>query len=74
MPQSPTTAHIAENVRRKMDEHRINQTELGAAAGLSQSALSRRLLGQIPFTIPELDLVAAALEVPVSELISEPAA
>jgi transcriptional regulator with XRE-family HTH domain len=55
-----------------MDERRINQTDLGAALGISQSAFSRRLLGQIAFTIDELDKLAAVLDVPVATLLSAP--
>ena len=49
---------------------RINQTDLGQATGLSQTQLSRRLLGRIPFTVDELDRIAGVLGIELTELIA----
>jgi transcriptional regulator with XRE-family HTH domain len=69
--QTSTAARIVENIRRTMYVKRINQTVLAAALGRSQSALSRRMLGQIPFSVDELDRIAVALDVPLTDLFFE---
>lgn len=47
------------------------QSSLAEAVGMRQQALSRRLSGVTPFTIDELAAIAAALSVPMTELIRE---
>ena len=71
MAQRTTSHHIAANIRRLMAEKGINQTELGSAASLSQSAFSRRLLGQAEFSVKQLEAVAAELGVAVADLIAD---
>lgn len=43
----------------------MSQTELAAHVGLSQQAISRRLRGELPFDLDELERVADALGVAV---------
>lgn len=42
---------------------RMTQTELAEILGLTQSTVSKRLLGKIAFSVDELETVAAALGV-----------
>lgn len=72
MPQITAGHRIASVVRRTMAEKGISQTVLAQALGSSQSAMSRRLLGRIPFSIDELERIANALDVQLAELIAEP--
>lgn len=51
-----------------MKDKGISQESLAAKIDRSQSALSRRLLGQIPFSIPELEMIAEALDLSLSDL------
>ena len=60
---------IAANVRAAMARKRLDQTSLAATLGISRSALSDRCRGITNFRVDELQLVAAALEVPLSDLI-----
>lgn len=45
--------------------------EIGAATGVSPSTARRRLTGESPFTIPELELVAATFGVSVTEIMRD---
>lgn len=51
---------VAEEVRAAMARKRINQTQLGRILGIGQSAISRRLSGEVPFDVVELHRVADA--------------
>lgn len=61
---------IAGEIRAVMGRSRMSGRELAARAGLSQTALARRLNGQIPINVDELASVAAALAVPVASLVA----
>lgn len=73
MAQTSTARRIAANVRHRMREAGISQTDLAAHLGISQSALSRRLLGQAEFFVNELDKIAAAFDCSVADLMSDAA-
>lgn len=60
---------IAGNVRAEAARHRIKQSDVGAALGLDQSAVSRRMNGQVPFTAAELEAVAKLLDIDVKQLL-----
>lgn len=62
---------VADEVRGGMARARVTQTQLAAALGLSQPAISRRLQGKVDFTVSELRDVAAMLGVPISQLLDE---
>lgn len=51
---------------------RIPQVKVAEALGISQVAVSRRLNGRVPFSVPELDTVARLLGVTPALLVSEP--
>jgi transcriptional regulator with XRE-family HTH domain len=53
----------AERARRNMPYH-----ELAAKAGISTDTLRRRLAGVRPFYFHELEAIAAAFDMPLSEL------
>lgn len=48
----------------------LTQLQLAEAAGFSQPALSRRLRGEVPFDLIELDRIAAALDVTTASLLA----
>lgn len=47
----------------------VKQIDLAAELGLSQTGVSKRLLGKTPFTINEIAIVAAFLNVPLTQLL-----
>lgn len=60
---------VAREVRAEMARRRWGQHAMAARLGWSQAFLSRRLTGRTPFSTHDLEKVAAALEVPVAQLI-----
>lgn len=52
---------------------RRNKTQIHVAdlLGITRQAVSRRLLGHVPFRIDELQKIADMLEVSVSELLAD---
>jgi transcriptional regulator with XRE-family HTH domain len=67
--QNPVSQHVAENVRAEMARRWYSGTMLAKALGVSQSFLSRRLTGAVPFNVVELHAIADALHIDVCELL-----
>lgn len=71
----PRTAETAANlkisgeVRAWMARRGLKQVWLADVLGVGQSAVSKRLRGQLPFTAPELLLIASALDISLGELL-----
>ena len=72
MATSPS-ADAGANTRAEMARRGISQTQVAERLGISQSAVSSRLLGRTPFDVNELVAVAEFLGVPVSALLGEKA-
>lgn len=70
--QTTPTAQTGRNVRAEIARKGMTQAEIAAAVGISQSQLSKRLRGSIPFDINELSSIAAVLGVPLGDLIPRP--
>jgi transcriptional regulator with XRE-family HTH domain len=69
-PKSPAE-QVASNVRAELGRHRYTQTAVAQHLGLSQTAVSRRLLGQVPFDVNEIHSLATWFGVPVASLLGE---
>jgi transcriptional regulator with XRE-family HTH domain len=71
---SNATSRVAANIRAEVARQQIPQTRLAAALGLSQQAISRRLLGRTSLTVDELEAFASILNVEVAVLfgVDEP--
>ncbi len=54
-----------------MARRSMSQTQIAERLGISQPAVSARLLGRTPFDVNELVAIAEVLGVPVSTLIGE---
>ena len=59
-------ATVAANVRAELGRVSASQSKASTAIGMSQTALSKRLSGRLPFTVDELGNLADYLGVPVS--------
>ncbi|GAA4117574.1 hypothetical protein GCM10022215_18380 [Nocardioides fonticola] len=66
-------AAIAANVRAELARRRVAAGHLGAEMGLSPAAMSRRLNGDVEFTVGELQTIAGRLGVPLDLLLAEKA-
>lgn len=64
-----TDALIGARVNGVMFRKRIPQTKLAARLGISQSALSKKLHGDRPWTTDDIYDTARLLRVPVEELL-----
>jgi transcriptional regulator with XRE-family HTH domain len=62
---------IADRVRGALATRRLTQEQAGDAVGLSQKAMSRRLTGEVEFSVTELQKLAELAGVPVSTLYGE---
>lgn len=59
-------------IRAEMARAGVTQTDLAAALGITQPAVSSRLKGRIDWRLRELHTVADALGIPVAVLVAEP--
>jgi transcriptional regulator with XRE-family HTH domain len=66
------SVRVSAEVRAWMARKGIRQDDLAHQMGLSQQALSSRLTGRTRWTVDDLAVAAAALQVPISSLLSFP--
>jgi transcriptional regulator with XRE-family HTH domain len=67
-PAADASRRVAANVRAEMARRAINGAQLAERIGVSPDRLRRRLRGEAPFDVDELDAVAAALDVEARDL------
>jgi transcriptional regulator with XRE-family HTH domain len=60
---------VAASVRAELARQRKSGSALARHLGLPQSAVSRRLLGHVPFDVDQLAATAAWLNVPITDLL-----
>jgi transcriptional regulator with XRE-family HTH domain len=68
---SPPSVTIGSTVRAELARRRFSQTSLAQALGISQTGVSSRLRGKVPFDVDELHAVADFLNLPVSSLLDD---
>lgn len=73
MPDS-LTHRVASEIRAEMGRQSVTQTRIAEVLGISQPQVSLRLAGSISFSVPELERIAEALGVPVTNFFAEPPA
>ncbi len=69
MANKTAAQRVAQEVRANMARRGRTQSDIATALGISQTAISRRLSGSVPWDVNELELVATALDVPIAELL-----
>lgn len=70
---TPTTKTIGANVRAELGRRGMSQAALASHLGISQSQLSKRLLGRIEFGVGEVYTIADFLNVPAKTLMPDEA-
>lgn len=55
-----------------MARQQVSQQHIAAALGVSRQAVSRRITGEVPWDLSELEKVAAVLGVPVNSFMPTP--
>lgn len=68
-PASSMTAAIAAEVRAHVARQQIKQQAIADALGRTQSWVSRRLTGEVPFTVADLDAICGLLNLTLLELV-----
>lgn len=63
---------VSENVRALMARTRTKQQALADALGMTQGAVSKKLNGDRPFSLDEIEMVAAHFGVPITALFEPP--
>lgn len=71
MGTRPTAHRVAENVRAEMAARRISGTALADALGITRSTMYRRLDGNSPWPVDDLEKVADFLKVELMDLLAE---
>lgn len=62
---------VGERVMILLKRKRMTQTELGLALGKHQTAISKKLSGQSPWTLDELIEVSVLLDFPLAKLVED---
>ena len=65
------TLGLASEVRAWMGRRGLRQVDIAQAIGVTQTQISARLRGQIPFTFEQLIQIAAVMDITLSELLGE---
>ncbi|WP_425569833.1 helix-turn-helix domain-containing protein [Rhodococcus olei] len=64
------TEAIARRLRGKLGEMRISQSELARVIHMNKASVSRRMAGDFPWRIDELELVCDALGLDLDEILT----
>ena len=68
MATNLTAQRVGVEVRVALTRRGMTQTDLAQQLGLSQTAISRRLTGEVPFDVEELAATADFLAVEIADL------
>lgn len=63
------TDHIAEMILIQKRRRHLTYTQVGAIINLSRQSLARRLTGETPWKIDELDMLSVEWDMPLNDLI-----
>lgn len=63
------TQRVASDVRAELGRQQVSGVELARRMQRSNSYVVRRLSGEVPFDMADLELVAGALGIPVTSLL-----
>lgn len=74
MEREDRSLRVAGEVRALLARRQLSGKQLAARLGISQFSVSRRLRGQVPFSIDELAVAAEFLGVELGDLLAERAA
>lgn len=68
MTNHPVARSVANEVRAELARQRKTQQELATTLGVNAHTAARRIRGEVPFDVVELEVIAAWLGVPVAQL------
>jgi hypothetical protein len=67
---TPVEQRVAAEARAQLARRRISGRQVSAMLGWTPAYVSRRLTGQIPFSLSDLEALAMALDMPISGFIT----
>jgi transcriptional regulator with XRE-family HTH domain len=70
-PRGRLREHVAEEIRVLLARRKMSATQLANITGIKQSSLSRRMTGETAFDMDDLELIADALGVAVTDLMPQ---
>jgi transcriptional regulator with XRE-family HTH domain len=68
MTNHPAAQSVANEVRAEMARQRKTQLELAEALGVNAHTAGRRIRGEVPFDVVELESISSWLGVPITQL------
>lgn len=66
---APLRDRVAEEIRVALARHRVSGAELARKLGVSQAYVWRRMSGDLPFTLDDVERIAEALDMEPNDLI-----
>jgi transcriptional regulator with XRE-family HTH domain len=70
----PAAKAVGDRVKAEMERQSIRQSAVAKRLRMSQPAVSRRIIGVVPFDVSELEKIARLLDVPVTSFLTADAA
>jgi transcriptional regulator with XRE-family HTH domain len=70
-PRGRLREHVAEEIRVLLARRKMSANQLAQLTGIKQSSLSRRMTGETAFDMDDLELIADALGVAVTDLMPQ---
>lgn len=70
MAHTPTAELTSARVAERIKESGVTLVWLCARTGIPRTTMERRLRGQSPFNLNELDRIAEALRIPTTDLLA----
>lgn len=70
-PRGRLRERTAEEIRVLLARRRMSAAELARRTGLKQSTMARRMTGETAFDLDDLEVIAAALGVKVTDLVND---
>lgn len=64
-----TEDQVVANVRAELERKQMSGAELGRQMGVSQAWVSRRMTGEVSFSLAELRKVADILKTPIDQIL-----
>ena len=71
MDRTDAAQMVAENVAAQIARYGVKIAWLSDETGIPRVTLHRRLTGRTPFNLTELAAIAAALRIPIAELLTD---
>jgi len=67
----PAAKAVGDRVKAEMERQSIRQRAVAKRLGMSQGAVSRRIVGAVPFDVAELEKLARLLDVPATYFLTD---